>query len=636
MSVDPGATLAAASASAAASAAALEALIAAELQALAADAEALATQVTTGQVVTAQVLPSNGMTDLINILGNRVAAALPPTLSPGDVFTAQVTGFDGSQILLQVLSSGEPPPAAGAPASSPSLLPEAPATALEAAAARPALPPEVMPSVAPPPAVFVAASVRPAAILTAPPSSQPTPLAPTILADIEARLAAARAGSVGVSAPGPEAAPPALGSAPPAPASPAAGAAAAAAAAAPPLRPQAAPLAAASAPPLPAPLLPSRFTLPPQITPSARFAEPAAAPAGPFNAAPAGEAAFRDPAALVRALNLPVTPSNIAAAKLALDTPQRLPAALATLESALPQANDPRVQTLRTLTAFLGKIEPSSPQLAAQISAYVDNVVGGGEPKLVQLLLAQQQAAAAPGAPAETVRPAPPAAPSATAPPPAEPPLPPAVAVLAMAQAAERHAALSVDLKTQLLSLINAPPAGREASEVLVPAASSALAAITAVQMNAAQAMNVTPQTVAFSLPMWLGSGYAQARIAVDRDAPETSGGRALDGDNFHIAFVLETKNLGVVSVDLQTVGRAFSLAVKTENEGSAQRFGAALGMLTERLETLRYRVNSAEAAVAARGAASPANAAPVADSVAAADAADKADGIARDVNARA
>ena len=135
MSVDPGAnTGAAAAASAAANAAAVEALIAAELNALAADAQALQSMVTTGQVVTAQVLPSNGMTDLINVLGNRVAAALPPTLSPGDVFTAQVTGFNGPQILLQILTTVDPaqlaPDGQGSPVPLP---PETPAAPLQAA-----------------------------------------------------------------------------------------------------------------------------------------------------------------------------------------------------------------------------------------------------------------------------------------------------------------------------------------------------------------------------------------------------------------------------------------------------------------------------------------------------------------------
>jgi hypothetical protein len=650
MSVDPGANVAAAAGAAAAAAdAALQALIANELNALAADAQALQSQVTVGQVVTAQVLPPNGITDLISVLGNRVAAALPPTLSPGEVFTAQVTGFNGPQILLQIVATPDPAqalteappgvPAAAAP-------PEAPVTPLQAAATRPVLPAEVTPSVAPPPAVFVAASVRPAVLTT--PASQPALAPPAVLADIEARLAAARAGSSGVNPralEGPAAPPPAgpmvlrpiiaapaAGAVPaPAPAAPPA-----AASALPPARPLPAGASGAAPPPPPAPAPlpaapPGRFTLPPQITPSARFADPAAQ-AGSGDARPAagaGVAAYRDPVALVRGLNLPVTPTNIAAARMALETPGRLPAALATLESALPQADDPRVQTLRTLTAFVGKLDPASPQLAAQISAYVDNVVAGGEPKLVQLLLAQQQAAAAPEAPAEN------AAPAGPQDAPAEAPPAPAVAVLALAQAAERGAALAVDLKTQLLALINAPPAGSETSDDLLPSAASALTAITAVQMNAAQALNATPQTIAFSLPMWLGSGYAQARIAIDRDAPDPGGGRGLDGDNFHIAFVLDTKHLGIVTVDLQTVGRAFSLAVKTENEGSAKRFGAALGMLTERLETLRYRVNSAEAGVAARGNATPAAAASAAD-VAAAAAADAADGLATDVNVRA
>jgi hypothetical protein len=333
---------------------------------------------------------------------------------------------------------------------------------------------------------------------------------------------------------------------------------------------------------------------------------------------------------LVRALGLPNTPTNVAAAKLALTSPQRLPAALATLESALPQSDDPRVATLRTLTTWLGKLDPASPQLAAQISSYVDNVVTGNEPKLAQLLFAQfvsDQPEAPPPAVAAPGEPAP--APGADAPVPI--PQSPALPVVALAQAAERGIALTADLKTQLLSLINSPPAGGAPSDDLLPAASTALSAVTAVQLNAAQAMNASPQTIAFTLPMWLGSGYAQARVAIDRDAPEPGGKRGLDGDNFHIAFVLDTKNLGIVTVDLQTVGRAFSLAVKTENEQTAQRFGDSLKLLTDRLETLRYRVNSAEATVAPRGSAATTGTVPVTagESV-------EGDGIASDVNVRA
>lgn len=626
MSVNPAAVNAAAAAAGSTNAA-VEALIAAEITALAADAQALQSQVTTGQVVTAQVLPSNGLTDLIEILGNRVAAALPPGLAPGDVFSAQVTGFNGPQILLQVLNTQPAPSGSAVPPGleTPAtvlLVNETPPTALELAATRPLLPDGVSPSIAPPPAVFVAASVRPAAPgegapaatattpvnLSPPPPSQVLAQPIGALADIEMRLAAARAGSVGVEIPNAAPSPPPAAPAPNLPPAPNQPAQAGAAAAGPPPALSAANFNVANA----SPLL-SRFSFPPPITQSTRFADPTAgeapAPTGttpPPSPAPAGLAAFRDPAALVRALSLPVTPSNVAAAKMALDTPQRLPSALATLENALPNVNDPRVATLRTLSAFVGRLEPSSPQLAAQISAYVDNIVTGNESKLVQLLTAQQAALGTPAPPppaASTA--APPAGGTAGQPAPAPPPIvpEPAVAVLALAQAAERGAALSVDLKTQLLAVINAPPAGTEDNGDLIPAASSALSAITAVQINAAQAMNAAPQQMTFTLPMWLGSGYAQANIAIDRDAPEPGGKRNLDGDNFHIAFILDTQYLGTVTVDLQTVGRSFSLAVKTENESSAKRFAESLTTLTGRLEKLRYRVNSAEAVVAARGA---------------------------------
>jgi hypothetical protein len=652
MSVNPAAAAAAAAGPNVAATA--EQLIAAEVSALAADAVQLANSVTVGQVVTAQVLPSNGLTDLITILGNRVAAALPPNFVPGDQFTAQVTGFNGPQILLQVLSTADPatisdtPPPGLGTTTTPGAEPESPAvpTALQAAASGPALPAGITRSVAPPPAVFVAASVRPAAPpapgasvqLTAPPSAQVIQTPIGALGDIEARLAAARAGQITVSVPtaqpSPGTSPGSLGTSSQGPAGP--GTPAPAELPAPAGSAQGAGPQPPAAPPAPPPSIAGRFFIPPAITPSARFSEAAAAPAQPTPApgavpAPTGIAAFREPQQLVRALNLPVTPTNLAAAKLALDTPQRLPAALATLESALPQSDDPRVATLRTLTAFFGKIDPGSPQLAAQISAYVDNVVTGNEPKLAQLLgaqLAADQQAAAPATP-ETAA----AQPQTAAPAAQLPTLP----VVALAQIAERGAALNVDLKTTLLALINAPGSA-ESAEDLIPAAATALTAITAVQMNAAQAMTSSPQTMAFTLPMWLGSGYAQARVAIDRDAPEPHSGRGLDGDNFHIGFVLDTKHLGTVTVDLQTVGRAFSLAVKTESEGSAKRFGDALGRLTDRLETLRYRVNSAEASVAARG--TPAALAAAAAAARATDAAvaqaDAVDGLSTDVNARA
>ena len=116
-----------------------------------------------------------------------------------------------------------------------------------------------------------------------------------------------------------------------------------------------------------------------------------------------------------------MTPTNIAARELAIDTPQRLPAALATLESALPDVDDPRVATLRTLTAFIGKIDPASPQLAAQISAFVDNVVTGNEPKLVQTAHRATRRRSSRGSRRRAAAPAPNAEGGAPAAPPAAP-----------------------------------------------------------------------------------------------------------------------------------------------------------------------------------------------------------------------
>jgi len=156
-----------------------------------------------------------------------------------------------------------------------------------------------------------------------------------------------------------------------------------------------------------------------------------APPATPPRAS--GLSAYTEPVALLRALRLPVTPSTVAAATTALARPERLPAALSTLERALPSGgDDPQVATLRTLLSFVGRIDPRSPALAAQIAAYVDHVVDGAEPKLVTLLAATRAAV-----PDEPDAPSP-------------PPFPAAVA-------AERSAALSVDLKQTLLAVAADP-----------------------------------------------------------------------------------------------------------------------------------------------------------------------------------
>ncbi len=249
-------------------------------------------------------------------------------------------------------------------------------------------------------------------------------------------------------------------------------------------------------------------------------------------------AAFADPAALLRALRLPATPANLAAAALALDQPDRLPAALLALERALPAASaDPRVATLRTLLPFVGHIEPGSPVLAAQIEAYVDHVVDGNEPKLATLLAATRAAAPPPPLPGAAAPPSP---------------------VLPAALAAERAAAVGADLKQTLLALA----ADAATPEPLGPALAGALTALTSVQTNAAQLLAGRPDGLAFSLPLATPHGQQTARIAIQREAPR-GGGAPLDGANFRIAFVLDTTHYGTVAIDLVTVGREVAVEVR-------------------------------------------------------------------------
>src|SRR5665213_600118 len=92
--------------------------------------------------------------------------------------------------------------------------------------------------------------------------------------------------------------------------------------------------------------------------------------------------------------------------------------------------------------------------------------------------------------------------------------------------------------------------------------------------------------------------GVANAHITVKRDAPEGRGSGSLDPENFRIAFVLDTIHYGTVAIDLVTVGREVSIDVRTEAAPAMRVFRDALGGLTTRLESLRYRVASAGASL--------------------------------------
>ncbi len=577
MSIDPLAGIVAGNAD-------LAALIDAELSQLATDAQALRALLVENAVVTARVLPSNGLTDLLEIAGRRVAASLPPTVRPGDVLQVRVTGFDGDRILLQIVDTGADAAVETGPANAP---------------------------VAPPPSAFVAASIVPAT--PAPPA---TVAAMPAAAPATTTRASAPSGSVPVLSAenfGDEARPavtvPLADLPPAAPSAPPPGAAFSAAVLRANVAPQAADdgprLQAAVAAPTRAPIVvaPGPTSIEARMaTARATVAQVSAVPAArtatiagalpraaapPAVASPAiaarstpvappprasGLSAYTEPVALLRALRLPVTPTTVAAATTALARPEKLPAVLTTLERALPSgSDDPQVATLRTLgtlLAFVGRIDPRSPALASQIAAFVDHVVDGAEPKIATLLAATRAAA-----PDQR------AAPSTS-------PLPAAVA-------AERSAALSNDLKQTLLAVAADPATPAR----LAPSLAGALTALTAVQVNAAQTLAAHPDGIAFTLPLTTEHGAASARISVKRDAPQGRG-VPVDPANFRIAFVLDTIHYGTVAIDLVTVGREVTVDVRTEAAPAMRAFRDALGGLTDRLESLRYRVASAGASV--------------------------------------
>lgn len=675
------------------------ALIAQELASLANDAQTLAARLVPGDIVDATVLPSNGLTDLLDIGGLRVAAELPPTLVPGEAIRVLVTGLDGERINLQLLSESpsapanqpvpaemNPSPSAAAAAAfggaapppavlSLSALPDPTAGGAAAAsavssvvAAEPPVasdstigslgPPNREAGAAMPPSASgnvgarsgtgdtgpAASSMPPA---REPPLVQPTPgrpalpplsgyfaaspvapssarpPAPVILQSIEARLAAAHAAAAPVTrAPIPPLAPRApvpieTRSAAPAPSRPPAASAPSRPLAAPaPSRP---PTASAASRPPGSPTEPRQPGSSSTAAGSARSAGPAGAPeavatprAQPVSPRTAGATLTRsvpnEPAALLRALRLPVTAANAAAARIALESPEKLLDVLAALERSTSDGSDPRVATINTLASFLARLDPRSPVFAAQIAAFVDHVVTGPEARLAQLALLASPATGAmddeSNAPSATT-----ARPANDSEPNAPPQLPAAATFAPPEQLAGVRTALEYDLKTQLLALAadrsGAPSAATPSRGELDRVVAGALCAITATQFGALAALREHPNGLTFTLPLALPDGAGQAQVRIDRDAP---GARnvPLDGDNFHIAFVLSTKHLGTVAIDLVTVGRAVSLSIKTEAVRAQQRFGDALGGLRTRLEGLRYHVAAADAVVAPAAPAGP------------------------------
>jgi hypothetical protein len=622
---------------------AAEAAIALELQALAADAQALRALLLEGDVVQATVQPFNGITDTLEIMGLRVAASLPPNVRPGDTLTVAVQGFKGDQVLVQVLSSAPPPEAASPPPTSAARdsveltqppipviaddaqnAPSEPPASAPSENAQPSAPGRIAQPGAPSQADQTSASPPPQAPPGDPLQTRlPAPpielrVRPENL-DVEARVALARSAALRAAqnpAP-PPATPPRPSPAPPSrPPSPAAAPPPGAGATRSPLRAGPAPPSAPGAPPVP--------PRPPNVEPRASAAEPpppsvpvvpraaAAAKAAPPPLpgaptqpraariippsparvpAPTASELLRDPPALLRALRIPVTPTTLTFAKLVTAQPEQVATALRALETGLPPGDDPRVATLRTLAAFVGTLDPRSPTFTTQIGSYLTHVIEGPEQKLLALVREAQPAQSPAAAPAEAEQ--------SQAPPPA-PPAPASAGesqAIAAARVAERVAAADADLKTQLVAVLTSPQAETALGDAGAAVARNALTALVATQLSTAAAQQSQPGTWTFTIPITIDRQVYPAKISVSRDGPK--GRESLSSDDFHIVFILETQRLGTVAVDVHAVARSVSVAVRTERASAEPTFKEALAKLGARLEEMRYNVKSLDASVA-------------------------------------
>ncbi|TAM73847.1 hypothetical protein EPN44_12710 [bacterium] len=321
-------------------------------------------------------------------------------------------------------------------------------------------------------------------------------------------------------------------------------------------------------------------------------------------------------AAILRSLRIPVTPTTLAAARIALEGSTRVASALDTLQRALPDGNgDPRVRQLRTIAEFVGTLDPTKPDvLPARIEAYVEHVLSQ-EARLHQALLpAQTRAEGDPAAPApsSTTQGAP--APGSLAqsagqtpaeqgnPTPAAPPVAPLE--IAEARTAVTREAVAANLKTHVMALLNDGPSDPAARAAL----QGTLTAVTAAQIQTLSLQNAAPQALIVPLPLPFPAGGQQAYLRVARDGRRA--GEPLNAESFHLALVLETSHHGTVAIELLCADRALSVDVKAEGESAAAAFERGLPDLASRLERLAYRVVRLAAGVApVRDAAPPASA---------------------------
>ena len=307
--------------------------------------------------------------------------------------------------------------------------------------------------------------------------------------------------------------------------------------------------------------------------------------------------------ALLARLRVPITPETLAAARSIENATTALTNAYQKLDALLARLSPAQIPgALRSTIGFVARMDLRNPSsLAEQISSFVADVVDGAESKIADAVESWLSLPVPPPSPEESVGAPPiPGAPSSAQAPPqtaqtaSVQPTPAQVTSVA-AQAAERVVALAFDPKTAMLQMLAEQPASATA---LVGALRDALGATTAVQLGALATQTTDPSAITLALPAYFYPGGEPAQLRISRDAAE--GKKKLDGDNFHITFLLDTQSMGMVAIDVQTVGRAVSVDVKTQGPSAADRFRAGFGDLRSRLERLRYRIANIGAGVAA------------------------------------
>jgi hypothetical protein len=292
-------------------------------------ADVLQATIRVGDALEAQVLPPQGRRDLVQIAGQTVVAELPAGVYPGETLVLQVTGFSGNQILVRnlgVANPNDPQPTVDVRLPLPQSATQT-ATLTTIAPKSDAMP-EPAARIAPPPELFVAASVRPAQIAGDVPQTRIDP------SSLEARLATARV-----------------------------------------------------EPPV---TLPAGGQAPRPLVATAAIRN-AGIPIGVAVTAAARQHPLANASAnLLNAVRVPQNAVTLAAARIAKDAVARLPQVFERLETALETVvSDSRAATLRTLVAFTARLDPQNAEaFAHQISSFVSNVLEGAEAKAAQLVRA--------------------------------------------------------------------------------------------------------------------------------------------------------------------------------------------------------------------------------------------------------